>query len=44
MPAKGWKTVNVREVVYKKLEKKAEEEGRNVTNMVERIIEEGLKE
>ena len=43
MPAKGWRTVNVREVVYEKLEKKAKAEGRNVTNMAERIIEEGLK-
>lgn len=38
MPAKGWRTVNVREVVYEKLEKKAKAEGRNVTNMAERII------
>jgi predicted CopG family antitoxin len=38
MPIKGWKTLTIREEVYKKLQKKAQAEHRSVTNMAEAII------
>jgi len=44
MPAKGWRTVNLREEVYEKLEKKAKKENRNVTNMAETIILEAVQD
>lgn len=44
MPAKGWRTINVRDEVYAKLEKKARKENRNVSNMAETIILEAVKE
>lgn len=38
MPEKGWRNVSVRDVVFEKVEKKAEKEHRTVTNMVEVIL------
>ena len=44
MPSKNWRTVNVRAVVYAKLEKIAKKEGRNVSNVVDLILDKVLDE
>lgn len=44
MPYEGWKTVALPEGVYSRLEAKAKEEKRSVSNMALIIIEERLKE
>lgn len=40
----GWRTVQVREELLEKVEKRAEKERRSLTNMVEVILEDSLKE
>jgi hypothetical protein len=43
MSIKGWKSINIHEEVYAKLEKRAEKEHRSITNMAEVIILEATK-
>jgi hypothetical protein len=38
----GWRTVQVREELLKKVEKKADAESRSLSNMVEVLLEEAL--
>lgn len=48
MPEKGWKTVGIREDLFKEIERAAEAENRSVSNWVENVmkktIEKGKKQ